>query len=136
MEEEAPRHISQQEVKEVLDILRSLPDFDALPLPKNIHEEFQIPMTGYITGTMADFYKTHTVRRLTPGAQGETRPPTLDASGNPVIRPLLEAPVIPVETVVHSLEEPESTSAPSTEANNSEHQESPDAASLPALCAD
>ena len=136
METEAPRTISRQEVKEVLDILRTLPDFDALPLPKNIHEEFKIPMTGYITGTIADFYKSHTARRLAPGAQGETRPPTLDASGNPIIRPLLAAPAIPVETVVCKLEEPESMSAPSTEASSSEHPENQDDSSPPELCAD
>ena len=36
---------TREQVREVLNQLAKLPDFDCLPLPQNISQEYKIPMT-------------------------------------------------------------------------------------------
>jgi hypothetical protein len=127
-----PRTISREEIKEVLEQIRSLPDFSRLALPANIHKEFQIPMEGYGMRTMEAFYSAYSAALLSGGAKGENRPPLLDASGRPIIRPLLQSEPVPIEVVTcpiaeiddETFAEPDRTSSPSTEASSSAHQES------------
>ncbi len=125
------RQISRHEVKEVLDVLKTLPDFNRLAFPANIHKEFNIPMDNYISETIMDFYALHVGTRISGGEKGETRPPVLDASGNPIIRPLLSFPDggATLEIVTEKQPELEDTTSPSTEDDTQESQRCPDESS-------
>ncbi len=124
--EEGYKCISRHEVKEVLDVIKQLPDFKRLALPASIHEEFNIPMDGYITGTLMDFYTRYAEIRCAGGEKGETRGPKLDADGKPVIRPMLSFPEVKLEIERETLPELEDTSSPSKADDTQESQPCPD----------
>ena len=124
--------ITRDEIKDVLEALQQLPDFDRLPLPAEIHKAFNIPMSRYITGSFMQFYETYTGIRNGCGLKGETRAPLLDASGTPIIRPVLEMEPFKVEILTEMLEEPPDTSSPATGGDTTETRPCLDVSSLPA----
>lgn len=77
---------------ELYRILKELPDFDRFPLPEHWYEMFSIPRPAILTPMEAIRLATQTANA--PGLKVllEVRDP---APGG--VRPLIEAPVLPVE---------------------------------------
>ena len=123
--------ISRQDIRECLEALKLLPDFDRLPLPKYIHEEFNIPMTGYITKTLSDYLNAHAKAMAQPGGEPETVIPK-DTQ-------LREMPTeyIPIEVtsriVSDTPSQPDEMSSPSTGSNTTENQPNQDPPNSPAV---
>lgn len=128
----ADNSISRSQLKEVLDTLRTLPDFDRLALPANIHKEFNIPMTGYASQTLMEFYAKHAALRMAGGEKGEVRGPTLGPDGKPIIRPIVFLPEVKLEISSEKILELEETSSPTTANGTQDSPQCPDESNPPA----
>lgn len=122
---------TRQDIRECLEALKGLPDFDKYPLPKYIHKEFNIPMTGYMAKTVNDYLTAHYKTSVMGGGKVEVREPK-----DNILRPMPTGEPVPVETIVGSADEIEKQLeyklAPSTESNKTEPQENQDGSSSPA----
>ncbi len=84
----------RKKIREVLDELKKLPDFDQLPLPRSIYKEFNIPMPKYICDSLVEYLGEHNKTIYHSHVQEfETR------ENDGKVRPLLEPEVVPVEIV-------------------------------------
>ena len=78
--------------EELYNILKDLPDFDRLPLPKHWYAKFNIPPPKILSIMEAYNLMVQTANQPGPLVKVEERPP---AEGG--VRPLLDAPVVPIE---------------------------------------
>jgi hypothetical protein len=80
--------------EELYEILKDLPDFDRLPLPKHWYEKFNIPPPKILSFMQAYELMIKTANAPGPLVKTETRPP---AEGG--VRPLLEVEPVKVEVI-------------------------------------
>jgi hypothetical protein len=78
--------------EEIYNLLKDLPDFDRFPLPKYFYEKFNIAPPKILNLSEALRLHYHTANAPGPLVKTETR--QLAPGG---VRPLLEAPAIPIE---------------------------------------
>ena len=78
--------------EQIYSQLKDLPDFDRFPLPKHFYEKFNIPPPKILS--LSEALRLHSYTANAPGAlvKTEYREP---APGG--VRPLLEAPAMPIE---------------------------------------
>lgn len=84
--------VQEKTDEELYAILKELPDFDRLPLPKHWYEKFNIPPPKILSIMEAYELMVKTANQPGPLVKTEVRPP---ADGG--VRPLLDAPEVPVE---------------------------------------
>ena len=78
--------------EEIYDLLKNLPDFDRLPLPKYFYEKFAIPLPEILTPMQAIKLATNTANAPGPLVKTEFRDV---APGG--VRPLLESEPLKIE---------------------------------------
>jgi hypothetical protein len=78
--------------EEIYDLLKNLPDFDRLPLPKYFYEKFNIPLPEILTPMQAINLATKTANAPGPLVKTEVRDV---APGG--VRPLLESEPLKIE---------------------------------------
>jgi hypothetical protein len=86
--------------EELYAILKDMPDFDRFPLPEHWYEKFKIPRPEILTPMEAIRLADKVANAPGPLVITEVREP---APGG--VRPLLEAPVVPVEITTISSDE-------------------------------
>ena len=57
---------TREEVRQVLDELRKLPDFHRFPLPRFCYKEFNIPMPNNVIDNLNDYLKKHNQTQMVP----------------------------------------------------------------------
>ena len=50
---------SREKIKKVLDVLKEMKDFDRVPLPMNIHKEFDIPLNKPRNMNVMDYFQRY-----------------------------------------------------------------------------
>ncbi len=87
----ADTHNSRSD-EELYNMLKDLPDFDRLPLPSHWYTKFNIPPPKILSIMEAYDLMVHTANQPGPLMKTEAREP---AEGG--VRPLLDAPIVPIE---------------------------------------
>ena len=50
---------TRERIKQVLDVLKEMKDFEKVPLPMNIHKEFDIPLNKPKNSTVMDYFERY-----------------------------------------------------------------------------
>ena len=109
---------SRERVRAVLEQLRQLPDFDALPLPETIYKEYNIPLPEKKIVSVMDYMNKHNKTRDLKIDAFEIRPSDNKIREVPNSKPV-ELIICPVEETDRVLEELKAK-------NDAETQQQPD----------